>query len=681
MMYAYLLRKHPFTRILLAFVLGIALQSVFKLDLKEIGTGAGFLFMCWFCAWFVARNTIYNRTFTGLGILLLILMVGGAGAAKEQKDLEEAFVPLSPGRYLIQIDEIPYLRNEKIRTRGVLISGDSLDANLLPFVQLSIESDSLSRLLRPGDLIFAGLRPIRIRSDGIPEGFDYAAYLRKQEIWYQASVKQSDWLPVPEDQFSQELTFFQEVARLRHALIFKMQASGLDPPVQAFISALVLGYKKDLDPQLKEQFTSIGVVHVLAVSGLHVGIIYWVLQKVFFFLLLIKRGKLLYVGFILSALWFYVLLAGFSPSVLRAAFMFSLVLLARSSDRGTTVFNVMAASAFFILMHSPSTLFDLGFLFSYLAVAGIVIIQPVLLGWLSFKSKILSYIWTMIALSVSAQLLVTPLSIYYFHQFPLVFIVANLVMVPLVVAFIYPASLFLLMPNDFFLSRILEHLLEYAYLLIAVLSAFFESFPMAKLQELPMDSNQLILWYLLLFFLMVFILLQIPRAALVSLGVIFMLIANHVHLNYQSAKQSEMLVFFTQNDWWIILVNGRTANIVSNQPDGLLIKSKISNYLLSRKVNQRFFFPLTDSKEIVNQHFVVYSNYLIWQGKVIQLAFHRAENETKSIFPKCDFYINGFASDQIKSDVVQITRYASRKGIASYAISEQGAFYKKFTSE
>lgn len=593
-MYAYLFRRHPFIRILFALIVGITLETVFSPNLNVIIVLLGLLIILEGILRWLPLRFVWRRPVEGIILLSLIALLGAGLSADEGRLNELAFRDLKEGDYVLQVEDIPYVKNEKLRIRASLFDQDSLGIMYRSQLQISIEVDSLSRALRPGDLIFAGVKPIRVSSDGIPEGFDYAAYLRKQAIWFQASIKKNEWVGISGDSVDLDLTFVQEVAQIRHSLIRKMGAGGLDPPVQAFISALVLGFKRDLDPQLKEQFTSIGVVHVLAVSGLHIGIIYWVLQKLFFFLLMVKGGRFLNLIVVLGFLWFYVFLAGFSPSVLRAAFMFSLVQAARLINRSSSVFNVLAASAFILLVRSPSTLYDLGFLFSYLAVAGILMIQPVLLGFVEIKSKIFNYLWTMMALSISAQLLVTPLSIYYFHQFPLVFIVANLVMVPIVVAFIYPASLYILLPTGSWSAKMLEYVLEFGYSVIHWLSGFFESFPQAKMEDIPFDTIQLILWYVFIVFLLIFTVLRIPRSALILLFVVLLLIGNHWYERYKAERQSEFLVFYYQADWWIVLIEGRDAITLSQQASDSIVQQKLRNFFLSRRIENSNFYCLND---------------------------------------------------------------------------------------
>lgn len=676
-MYAYLFRKHPFIRILIALILGISLESVFLPGHVLLLIISGLLILLAFILRLLVYSTIWRRPFEGIVLLMLVVLLGSGLAALQRNSVEKAFRELDAGSYLLQIEDIPYLKNDKLRVRAALFGSDSLGDKYQSQLQISIEADSLSRLLKPGDLIYALLKPMRVSSDGIPEGFDYAAYLRKQEIWFQAVINKSEWISVSRDSVELEPSFKRDVALIRYSLIRKMHSGGLDPPAQAFISALVLGYKKDLDPQLKEQFTSIGVVHVLAVSGLHIGIIYWVLQKLFFFLLMIKGGRYLNVFVVLGFLWFYVFLAGFSPSVLRAAFMFSLVQAARIINRNSSVFNVLAASAFILLIHSPSTLYDLGFLFSYLAVAGILIVQPVLLQLIEFKSSVLKYLYTMMALSLSAQLLVTPLSIYYFHQFPLVFILANLVMVPVVVAFIYPASLYLLLPAGSWLAKMLEYILDYGYRLISWLSGFFESFPIAKLENIRFDSFQLVLWYVFLLFLIIYLTLRIPRSALILLIVLIAVIVNDSYGKYKAERQTELLVFYQQSDWWIVLIDGRKACTLSRQLSDSIVRPKLRNYYLSRRIAVAEHYFLEDSIITAKEQFGRVGAYLLWKDQILHLAYLEKGRQKKLVFEEIDFTIGGYARDSLPDYIQQITRYPSSIGIPVHAASTQGAFFRK----
>lgn len=195
--------------------------------------------------------------------------------------------------------------------------------------------------------------------------------------------------------------------------------------------ALLIGYKDDLDKTVVQSYSNTGVVHVIAISGLHIGLIYWLLDLLF--KPLAKRKKFRWLRFILisAGLWGFSLLAGGQPSVLRSAVMFTCIVLGQSFARNTSIYNTLAFSAFLLLCYNPYWLWDVGFQLSYSAVLSIVIFMKPIYNWFYIKNKLLDVVWKLNAVTLAAQILTLPFTIYYFHQFPVLFFLSNLVAVPL----------------------------------------------------------------------------------------------------------------------------------------------------------------------------------------------------------------------------------------------------------
>lgn len=198
----------------------------------------------------------------------------------------------------------------------------------------------------------------------------------------------------------------------------------------AIINALLLGQRQDISEEIYNSYTSAGAIHILAVSGLHVGIILLMLNFVFKPVEYFKHGKLIKVLILLLLLWSFALVAGLSASVTRAVTMFSVVAIAMHWKRPTNVYNYLVISIFLLLLFKPMFLFDVGFQLSYLAVLAIVAIQPLLYKFWKPKIKFLDFFWKIFTVTVAAQFGILPISLYYFHQFPGLFFVSNLVIIP-----------------------------------------------------------------------------------------------------------------------------------------------------------------------------------------------------------------------------------------------------------
>jgi competence protein ComEC len=223
----------------------------------------------------------------------------------------------------------------------------------------------------------------------------------------------------------------------RSATIFRDQCLGIicryipSPQEQGVAEALLLGYKDDLDPAITLAFSRTGTLHVLAVSGLHAGIIFLLISLLTKSLENKKRGKWIQLAIILMGLWFYAFMTGLSSSVLRASVMFSIMSIGKAMRHKPNIFNTLYASAFLLLLYNPLYIFDVGFQLSYLAVIGIIWIQPMISNWYQPRYKTDKYLWDLVSISLAAQVLTFPISLFYFHQFPNYFILSNMLIIPL----------------------------------------------------------------------------------------------------------------------------------------------------------------------------------------------------------------------------------------------------------
>lgn len=193
----------------------------------------------------------------------------------------------------------------------------------------------------------------------------------------------------------------------------------------AIAKALILGDKSYLDQETRNSFGATGAMHVLAVSGMHIGIISQLLLFIFqFFSQFIQRKSAVFS--IVLLLWIYALLTGFSPSVVRAVFMFSVLMLAQEMGENFSAINTLFFTAFILALINPMVLYDIGFQLSYLAMLGIFTLYKPIAAWYSTKNKLINYFWQGSAVGFAAQAMTVPLTLYYFHQFPNYFALTNL---------------------------------------------------------------------------------------------------------------------------------------------------------------------------------------------------------------------------------------------------------------
>ena len=287
------------------------------------------------------------------------------------------------------------------------------------------KTDSIT--LFRGDLVLIKGMPLEVKGPQNPGEFNYKNYLVYNRIYHQHYLK--DGL---KRIGHSPASFWVEISdRLRAYCAQTIKVHIQNTEAQAVILALSLGIKNELEDELVRAFSATGAMHVLAVSGLHVGIIYMILFQVFHKLGLSKK-KYRWIMAILSIgfLWFYALLTGLSPSVLRAVTMFSFVALGKALFRKGNIYNTLAASAFALLWFNPYLIMSVGFQLSYLAVFGIVYLHPRLYALFDINNSLLDKAWSITCVSIAAQLATGPLSMLYFHQFPTYFLISNLFIIP-----------------------------------------------------------------------------------------------------------------------------------------------------------------------------------------------------------------------------------------------------------
>ncbi|MGB8192646.1 MAG: ComEC/Rec2 family competence protein, partial [Chitinophagaceae bacterium] len=308
-----------------------------------------------------------------------------------------------------------------------LYTGDSI----IPVkgnVILYFSPDIQPGLLSYGSTILINKRLQPVKSSGNPGAFDYQRYCSFQNIAHQVYLTPNDFTVTGavETRVLKKLVF-----QCRQRVIDILRTYIRGEQEAALAEALLIGYKDDVDKEFVQAYSNTGVVHIIAVSGLHLGIIYWLLSLMMKPLAKKRSLKWASVVFILAGLWLFSLLAGAGPSVIRSAVMFSFIVIGNAFSKRSSIYNNLAASAFLLLCWNPFWLWDVGFQLSYAAVLSIVLFFRPVYNMLYVKNKLPDAIWKLNAVTLSAQVLTVPLCLYHFHQFPNFFLLANLVAVPL----------------------------------------------------------------------------------------------------------------------------------------------------------------------------------------------------------------------------------------------------------
>ena len=414
-------KKSPFIRILIPFMLGVIFS--FKGGYySQIALIIALVLLIIISKW---NKNIKNNFLFGI-VLNMTLFVGGS--LLSQKSLHEYNKLKDADFYQCAIIEPVKEKNNSFQLT-LLINAKSIDSiwSLSKGKALIyIEKDSLSSKLKFGDKLLVKGNLNFLEPPKNPKEFDYKKYLENRSIYQQGYLASNDWRLM--DSQSRGLEVFANDAR--QFLLSSLKSNGIEGDQYAIASALILGSKDELDFEVKQAYATAGAMHVLAVSGLHVGIIFLILNTLLSIFDTSKKGRVVKAIILLIGLWNYALITGLSPSVLRAATMFSFVIMGTVLNRKSSIYNTLAASAFFLLLINPKLLFEVGFQLSYIAVLGIVYLQPLIYKRIYTRWWLLDKIWAITAVSIAAQIATLPLILYYFNQFPVYFMLSNLIVIP-----------------------------------------------------------------------------------------------------------------------------------------------------------------------------------------------------------------------------------------------------------
>jgi competence protein ComEC len=407
----------------------------------------------------------------GILISFLFFFIGGFSVKSTYYKNNINYFNDNQNVYQIYINEPPTEKDNSIKVFADVISTDKTQS--IGKTLIYIEKNNLSKQLSYGDVLLIKSKFKPISSNGNPKAFNYKDYLKKSHIYHQSYINSKNWLLIG----NKGNLLYKTTYKTQKYLANLIDASSLKIKNKSIAKALLIGQKDDLDKDTLRSFSSAGAMHVLAVSGLHVGIVMLILMFVLKPIKRLPNGRSFFVVLIVICLWFYAFVTGLSPSVLRSALMFSFVVIGKEIERDTSVFQSILVSAFILMVIDPLVIFKVGFQLSYLAVLGIVYLQPKIYNLIYIKNTVLDYLWKITTVSIAAQLATFPLGLYYFHQFPNFFFISNLIVIPMAGLILSVGIAFFIFNKTLLLNTFLEHVLDS---LITIMNYFVE-----KIEQLP----------------------------------------------------------------------------------------------------------------------------------------------------------------------------------------------------
>ncbi|MDZ7636518.1 MAG: ComEC/Rec2 family competence protein [Bacteroidales bacterium] len=416
------------------------------------------------------RRSYFSDTLFGAAVILFLFAAGFLLRTGEKARPGE----LSDRRQLVSVrlSGYPEKRNASWSFRARIISVTEDDSLSYPrgSLMLWFMSDTLPLMWKPGDQMVLHIRPRQIENNGNPCEFNYRRYLEGQGVKYMAFFRAGDIIDYRTDG---RRSLRESSLTAAHAMTDAFRRAGLSGEELGLVTALTIGDKELLDKEQLTSFSRSGAMHIMAVSGLHVGMVSLALSTVLFFL----RGRLQIIKplVIVPALWGFAFITGLSPSVLRATIMFTFLQAGSMLHRPAASMNSLLASAFILTAARPAVLFEAGFQLSYLAVAFIITFYYPLYRLIRIRNRVGDWLWQMTAVSLVAQAGTLALTVRLFNIFPLLFLLTNIVVIPISFIVLLLAMLLLVTaafpPLSAFFAVILEHLARFTLSFTGVISS------------------------------------------------------------------------------------------------------------------------------------------------------------------------------------------------------------------
>ena len=482
-------------------------------------------------------------------------------------------------------------------------------------VLLNLEKDSISVNFEVDDRVLLKNKFVLINEPQNPHQFNYNEYLEKKGIYKQVYSNKMEVLLLESNSSS--------LLGLIHKIRLKIQKSlnqySFSQDELAIMNAMLLGQRQEISKELADNYSKAGAIHILAISGLHVGVILWILSFVFKPVEIFRKGKIIKLVFIIFFLWLFALLAGMSGSILRAVTMFSAIAIGQFFNKRNAIEQSLIFSMFIILLWKPLFLFDVGFQLSYLAVFGIIWVHPMLNKLWKPRFYILKKVWQIITVSSAAQLAVLPISLFYFHQFPGLFFISNLFIIPFLGIILITGIIVLILSSLTILPESLAEVygeiissLNYIVGFIAKQEAFLFS-------AISFSSLLLISSYFLLILGFQFLIKRNVRWLMLFLITILIFQCVLIYEKYIIENKYEFIIFHkTRNT----VVAQRISNKlkVFHDMDSLIITKQffLNNYKIGEKIQLRIHNNLPRLFSLNNQPILIVDNEGIYKIKTLQ---------------------------------------------------------------
>ena len=554
-------KQAPLLRVVVLMMMGIVIQYYFDFSLMTVLPLLFINIIFFFLFYKLPLHYRYSLQRMQTALLTLIIISFGMLLTRQQdlRNANDFFLNYyDKGDALLLRIETPL--TEKQHSFTTTASVKSVNQNNCTFpskgkLNIIFKKNDTAKNLRYGDLIVVN-KPVQlIKNFGNPGEFDNKKYNAFQQTYHQLYLKGNDFINCKKNNGNK---LFKTIYALKEKTLSTLQANINNQHGSLGIAeALLIGYKNDLDKEMVQAYSNTGVVHIIAISGLHLGLIYMVLFWLLERMPIVKRNRFVKAIILLGCLWIFSLLTGASASVLRSAVMFTCIIIGKMFNRKSSIYNSLAASAFLLLCYNPYFLWDVGFQLSYLAIIGIIWLQKPIQQLFTCSNYILKKIWEMTSITIAAQIITFPICLFYFHQFPTYFLLSNLVAVPLSTIILFEEIGLLCFSGFQSVALLMGNLVDTSIMLMNKWIIIISKFPGAVIDFIYADVQTTMLLYVLVIMFLFFLLLK--RKANLKWSLLLLTIFSSLQsmAKYKWLQQRILVVFNIPKSHGIDLIAGK----------------------------------------------------------------------------------------------------------------------------
>ena len=632
--------NYPILKVLIPYLLGIFLAYFGDfLQLKNYLSLITILIFLLFSYYLSKKKSIKAHCFSG-GLLQIATLCVGFFITNSQFaspfSQEELNLILENKLWTARLLDEPIEKKKSVKIT-VSFEGDVKQNRVKQKAVLYIQKDSNALQLAYGDMILINTSLSLVEKNKNPEAFNQQLFLRRKGVYFTGYVPSVAWHALG----SRSVNPIKKGSQyLQNIFSSQFADCGIEGKEYDIITAILLGADETMDSELKSQYASAGVSHILSVSGMHVGLMFMLVNFLLKPLDISRKTKWVKIVIIIIFVWFYAAVTGLSPSVQRAAVMFSFASVGTILKRNTNIYHSLFASLFILLLIKPMLLFEIGFQLSYLAVFGIVLFQKKICNIFKIKNKIGLYFWELASVSIAAQIATFPISIYYFGQFPNYFLISNLSIIFLSFVIMITGIITLVVSFFPFIVKWISLILIYEIKTMNFIVMTVEQLPGAVTDGIYYSFFQTFMLYLFILFLYLFFQKRRGLHLILGLTVFFFFAADFSVRQFVNQQRNEITLYSTPKMLAMNFNDGGRAYLLSDSiknKNAMQYNFSIKNHERKNKIKSQIIG--LDTAFVKNRHLMKHNNFIFFSDRKVYILSRQQKLHPTGSPMKLDYLI------------------------------------------